>query len=197
MEQLYKRADEAQLFRTKGYFSYLIAQMKQNSFYQMWKKFILYFRRIGLVSIILQAAGYIFMLVQSGAVFLLALLILPVILLVAVGVYLTARLCDKHDNRKLKHAVRETNVYIFFPTRTAEFSHGTFWKSNIYSFKETENNCVFVVSPYFFSGKGLFQKHNFYLNYTEEAPRLYLVRKHYFFSLRRILHSCKRVTLIY
>ncbi len=196
-ETLRKRAHEAHLFSAKGYLGYVITQIRQNSFYQMWKKFTLYFRRIGLVSVTLQIVGYIFVLVQSGFSFVLLLFTLPILFLVSALVYLIAGLCARPDNRKLTNEIKEADIFVFFPSRTAEFSHGTFWKENIRSFAQSENSLVFVVSPYFFSGKGTFDKHRFYLNYIQESPRIYLVRKHYYFSLRRIFRFGKRVTLIY
>ncbi len=200
--ELHSRADDARLFRHKGYLSYLFSRIKQNSFYQTWKKYTVYFRRIGLVSTTLQIAGYTFMLVQSGTAFFLVLILfllaLPIIALSAVGVYASARLCEHHDNKKIGTEIEDKNIYCFFPTRTAEFSHGTFWKQNIVTFASMPNTAVFIVSPYFFSGKGIRKNHRFYLNYTEESPGLYLIRKHYFFSLRRVFFNFRgRVTLIY
>ncbi len=201
-KELHRRATDAVLFSNKGYFSYLASLLQSNSFYQAWKKFTLYFRRIGLVSTTFRIVGYIFALVQTGTLFFLALIVillaLPTVALIAFAMLLLGKLYSRRDNKKLIAALTDKKVYIFFPARTAEFSHGTFWKENMLSLAVREDTVVLVVSPYFLSRKSVTANKRAYLNYKQETPSLYTVRKHYYFSLcKKLQATCKSIALIY
>lgn len=197
------RAREAGLFRHKGYIGYLAALIRGNSFYRLWEKYVGYFRRLGLVSVTLRILTYLLFLVQTGTVFFIVVLLflfaLPILAAIAIGTYLVALLLMRHDNYKMQKICSCDNVYIFFPSRSQEFSRGNFWRENILSFSQREKANVLVVSPYFLSGKGLWENNPFYFNFRRETDRVYLIRKHYFFSLRHhVLSTCgARITLIY
>lgn len=197
------RANEALLFHHRGYVGYLVALIHRNSAYRLWQKCIGYFRRIRLVSITLRILSYVFLLLQTGTVFVIVLLLLlialPIVAAISLAAYLIALLLMRRDNKKMTTLCKATKIYVFFPERMQEFSRGNFWKGNILSFAKDPDACVIVVSPYIFSGKGLQEKGSYYFNYRRESNNLYFIRKHYFFTLRRhVLSECnERVTLIY
>lgn len=197
------RASEALLFHHKGYVGYLAALVRRNSAYRLWQKYAGYFRRIRLVSVTLRILSYVFLLLQTGTVFVIVLLLLlitlPVLAAVTLIAYLIALLLMRRDNQKMSTLCKSTKIYVFFPRRTEEFSRGNFWKGNILTLAKDPNTRVIVVSPYVFSGKGIVEKGRYYFNYRREDNRLYFIRKHYFFSLRRhVLSKCHgRVALIY
>ncbi len=199
--ELARRAAEADAFRQKNFISYLIALIRRNTFYRTWKKYIGYFRRLTLVSTTLQIIGYIFTLVQTGTVFFLALtavlISLPLLIALSAGTYLVALCRAPRDTRILEATLADKRILAFFPSRGEAFSRGNFWKKNILSLSNADT-AILLVTPYFFAGKGLHGKTRFYLNFKEDSPGIYLIRRYYFFSLRRLLRSAsERVTLIY
>ena len=197
------RANEAHLFRHRGYGGYLAELIRRNSVYRVWEKYVGYFRRLGLVSATFRIITYILVLVQTGTVFFVAfvcfLIALPIFTAISLGTYLVANILVRRDNRRMSELCGCEHIYVFFPAKTQEFSRGNFWKRNVLLLAKRENSRVIIVSPYFFSGKGLSPKGHFYFNFRKETDRVYWIRKHYFFSLRRhVLSRAKsRVILIY
>lgn len=202
-ESFLSRANEASLFSHERYMGYLAAVFRRKSAYRLWQKYVGYFRRVRLVSVILRILSYAFLLLQTGTVFVIVLLLLlialPLLAVITLAAYLIALLLMRRDNQKISHLQKATKIYVFFPKRTDEFSRGKFWKENILSFTEDPNVSVVVVSPYFFLGKGIYENGKYYFNFRRESDNLYFVRKHYFFTLRRhVLSRCHgRVSLIY
>lgn len=196
-----RRANEAQLFEHEGYVHYLAALVRQNSLFRLWERLTGYLRRLGLVSVTVRILTYVLLLVQTGTVFfvllVLFLIALPALAAASFGIYLTARLLGRRDNKKIEALCKDKNIYVFFSTKAQEFSRGNFWKGNLLDLAERQNTLVIVVSPYFFSGKGFSEKGRFYLNFRGERDRFILIRKHYFFSLRRHVLSEQNTTLVY
>lgn len=197
------RANEAYLYRHNRYSSYLAELIRTNSIYRLWEKYVGYFRRLGLVSTTFRIITYSFLFIQTGTVFFVALLCfliaLPVFATVSLGIYLVSCLLAHRDNQAMRTLCQSEHIYVFFPTKAQEFSRGNFWKGNVLALAERENSRVIIVSPYFFSGRGFSQKDRFYFNYRNETDRIYWIRKHYFFSLRRhvLAQADARVILIY
>lgn len=200
-ENFQQRAKEARLFDHDGYARYLAALVRENSLFRLWERLTSYLRRLGLVSITVRIFTYILLLVQTGTVFFLLLVLfliaLPVLAAVTLSIYFTALLRSRRDNQTVEALCKDKRVYVFFPTKAQEFSRGNFWKGNLLDLASKDNTLVVVVAPYFFSSKGLWEKRNFYLNFRGESDRILLIRKHYFFSLRRHVLSTQNTTLIY
>ena len=103
-------------------------------------------------------------------------------------------------NRHMERMLSGKKVFVFFPTRDGEFQTGRFWRKNIDQLAKMKDgqNTVLVVSPFFWSFRGVFDRSPYFL-VKEEKQNIYLIRKHYYFSLRKkVLSKNKQLlTLIY
>ncbi len=175
------------------YFSYLYSLLRRTQVYTVWERAINYFRRFRLVSLLFRTISYLTLLVQFGTAFFFAalviLILLPVILLGALGILFSAIALYRVENRKMKRLLDAKEIVVFFPTREGEFGKGRFWSGNLSDIATRKNTIVLIVSPFFWSGRG-FCHGNFYFLGRKETENIYILRRHYYFSLyRRVLDN--------
>ena len=101
-------------------------------------------------------------------------------------------------NRILQSELGEGRIRILVPPSKAALAEGSFFRANACAMAAEKGVTVLVVSPYLLSARGLGGRGG-YFTARKEADGLYLVRKHYFFILRRrVLDTLKcPTTLIY
>ena len=98
----------------------------------------------------------------------------------------------------MKHILKNKNVIIFFPTHGDEFSEDAFFRAHIEELSSRCHTTILVVSPYFWSGKGI-TGNRFYFLLRKEKENVYILRKHYYFSLKKVVFTQKlhSLTLVY
>lgn len=166
------------------FWRYAWCLVTQNSIYVYARRVIDWFRRFRLVAFLIRIFTLFFTLLQTGAAILLSTLLflvaLPLLLSLLLGILLTAFLESGRSNRLLLEATRDKQVYVLFPTKEPN----VFFIANARSLATRENACVIVVSPYWISSRGL-SKGYFYCTSRKEEKNIYLIRRYYFFSLRK------------
>jgi len=172
---------------------YLLQQLRAASPIQRFKHFWSIFKAFRTVAFAFRITTTVFLFLETGTLFLLSaavlLVLLPIVALILMGSILIAALRSRKANRQMEKILSEKKVYVQIPT-TEELTEHTVAEH------ADESSCVsLVVSPYWVSRKGICASGKFYFTVRKEMPSVYLVRRYYFFSLKKhVLTKCKNVT---
>ena len=192
----YKRARHSTLAEENTLFSFLKEWIRTAAFYRTWEQILKYFRRFRVVSTAFRLFPWILLLISTHtilyAVAASAVVLLPLFVISLISFFASTSIRYKKANQAMRHYLQNQTVYVLFPERAREFSSGTFWRYNVMDLAMRENTSVVIVSPFLFSSRGMFHK-SFYFNLRMEQTRIFLVRHHYFFSLKKhVLLTCTR-----
>ena len=201
-ESLFERTRNSKALAAKSYPVYLFSSLQKTQVYRLWRRYLELFRRFRLVAILFRIYSDLLVLLQFGtAFFFLAVAILLLVPLLAVGscfVVFSALLLYRRENERMKQALKDKRVTVYFPTLGGELSEGILWRAHVDELSTCPNAAILVVSPHFWSGQGVYDD-RFYLLLRREKDNLYLLRKHYFFSLKRAVLDKKSsdITFVY
>ncbi|MBO5305986.1 MAG: hypothetical protein J6B12_04410 [Clostridia bacterium] len=160
------------------------------------------FRRFRLVSLLFRIYSYLLVLLQLGTAFVVIvigiLILLPILLLSAISIIFSALVLYRKQNTHMEKELENKRILVFFPIRDGELETDGLWKAHIRELATQKNTAILIVSPFFWSGKGLCGN-RFYFLLRKENSNIYLLRKHYYFSLKRKIFENKRdfIALIY
>ena len=174
---------------------YAYRLFKQAPLYTYWKNLLDYIRRFRMIAILFRILTLLFSILQTGALVLLStalfLILLPSALILTL-VLLAAALVDSiRANRKMSIALKDKNVYILFLPR----EKCLFLQANAKDLA-ARGNAVILISPYWISSNG-FSKGRFYCTVRNEEKNLYLIRRYYFFSLRKKILQKEKCVFLY
>ncbi len=178
------------LMTAKNYLLYSARLIKSTSAWSFASKGLKYFRRFRLLSAILRWVTRLVVLAESGVALVASLSIflvaLPFLLIFALFCLTAALFRRRNALTELGQRLNDKKVYMLFASREQikrKNSQNGYFYSNA---RELASNgsAVIIVSPFFFSKKG-FEKTDFYVTAREENTNIYLVRKIFFFILRR------------
>ncbi len=179
--------------RRKSGFSDLRESVLQARSYRIWQSLLSRVRQIKLIALLLRVVAWLFMLLQTGTLLLLTTAVFFVLLplaAVALLLLLAVALPDRVRCRKqLQKLLQGKSVYVFFG-RLAGVGEQT-----ARELAADPAHAVLVVSPYWLLPAGLGNR-RFYLNRRQLSPRLFLIRRSFYFSLRRYLQE-NRTMLIF
>ncbi len=189
-QELLELAQEnRQLTAHRFFLSYAFSRFRRTGIYSVWKNGISYFRKLRTVTLILKAATLILTVLQTGALVILStvlfLILVPLLVAFMLGVLLTAFLESRRSNRYLKATLAGRSICVAFLSK----KENPFLLKNVTDLTQNGNRAVILLSPYWISGRGLWNDH-FYCTFREEHSHVYLVRRYYFFSLKKhVLHD--------
>ncbi len=179
--------------REHSLFRYLWQEVRATPFSTKLTHFITYLRRFRLIAFLLHILSSIFVILQTGALIIVStivfLIILPLLTALMLGILLSALLEAQKTKRVLLPKCKNKTIYVLFATT----ENSSFFIGNAKELASHSNSLVLVVSPFWISPKGLFQKH-FYCTARKEADDLYMVRRYYFFHLKKKV-LCKQSTI--
>lgn len=187
---------------SKGYFTYLRNTVKRHSAYKLFERASAYFSRFRLISHTLKITAFIFIAIETSAVFLIAaaiiLLVIPPILLVFVIQFVLSASKYTSDTTKLKEIISQKSVICLFPQKNAEFGFDSFMGRNARELS-SRGYAVIAVSPFFISGKGFGKRHVYFINFRNESEGVTSIKRQYFFFIKKKLLNAhnKRVIFIY
>ena len=178
------------------YFGFVYDALSHTPLFAHWQAFLSLLRRFRAVAFLLRILGMIFAIVETGTLVLLTtavfLVILPLAVALIVGIMITALLESRRTNRQLSRWLNGKRIYVLFLS-TRE---NAFLEQNAGRLSEEDGTAVIVVSPYLVSPRGL-RNGRFYCTARREADAVYLIRRYYYFSLRKhVLHG-KAVAYLY
>lgn len=177
----------------RSLFGYLYDLLTHTSLYAHWRSLLAFLRRFRAVTLTLKVLTVLFSVIETGALVILStvifLIILPVLTAFMLGVLLTAFLESRRTNQRLASELSGKRVYVLF---MREGDPNLFLSQNAREL--ATHGTVLLVSPYWISARGLYP-HGFYCTVRREAPQILLVRRYYFFSLRR--HVLSKIDTAY
>ena len=183
-----RRADDSLLAESKNLLAFCVSLIRRTRVFRIWEKLIKYVRRFRLVTAAFRQFPWILLLINTNtllyAVAGAALFLLPFIIIGLVSLVTSASIRYRRLNAAMRRYLEGKTVYIFFPTKGGEFAAGRFWRGNIANLAAQKKTAVLVVSPFLLSPQGL-NDGGFYFNLRGERPHVFVVRRHYFFSLRK------------
>ena len=196
------RASFSRLSESPDYFSFFVGLIRSSKVFQLWERWIKYFRRFRLVTTALRLLPWILLLISTHTILYAAVvasaLLAPIVAIAVLSLLAEAPLRYREANPRMACKIEGKTVYVIFPERSREFESGAFWRANLLDLSTKESSIVVVVSPYLFSSRGVFETRR-YLHLREERDNLFLVRRHYYFSLRKhvLTKKANRLILIY
>lgn len=201
-DNLLSRAEFSALSESHNYFTFSVGLFQSSRLFRFWEKYVKYFRRFRFVTTAVRLFPWILLLVSTNtllyAVAAVAVILIPFLLLAILSLAASALIRYKDVNARMAKQLTAKTVYVIFPERTKEFTGSAFWKANVLDLASRKGACVIVVSPFLLSPRGVNEK-RFYFNVRREKSNVFLVRRHYFFSLRKhvLIPLIERLIFIY
>lgn len=162
--------------------------------YRLWITLLAYLRRVRTVSLVLRITGWLLTLLQTGALVLLTTLVffilLPILLLGGFGTLLVALLDTRRSLRALRSALSGKRVFVFFAPL------GDFGASSLRSLARTPDVAVLAVSPHWLSPTYL-GRSRFFVNARRDGDRIFVIRRYFFFAVRRSLLDPSNTVLVF
>lgn len=198
-----RRVENTGLFSKRSYTSYLLSLISKTSVFKLYKKIINIVKKYTLITVSLQIAAYILTVLQSSAIFVVAfslfVISLPFTFIFGYSALVFSFFGRKKINKKVDKMLQDKKVAVFFATKSNSLRHDSFFAGMVREWRDKNNGVAVIVSPYFFSSKGISSSKRPYMVMREEEKDIILVRRHYYFSLkkRRFTRNDKNLTLIY
>ncbi len=191
LEEANRRAHH---YRKSSFLRYLWESVMESAPVQVLSKLIQYLRRVRAVQLILT------ILLALGAVLTVAVVsaaVLPFLFFGTALLTMLGLLRSRRMDRILKKELTGRRIRIMVPPRGGSLKNGSFFIRNAHAMA-ADGATVIVVTPYPISRRGL-GGHGHFFTARKEADGLYLVRRHYFFILRRrVLDALDgEITVIY
>ena len=196
IERQWKNAEQSKKMTDCRYFIvYAYRIFTQAPLYTYWKNLLAYIRRFRMITILFRILTLLFSILQTGTLVILStalfLILLPAALLVMLGLLIAALADSVRANRKMRLALKGKKVYILFLQR----EKCRFLQANAKELA-AQGNTVILISPYWISSNG-FSKGRFYCTVRSEEKNLYLIRRYYFFSLRKKVLQKENCVFLY
>ena len=168
-------------YRKRSFLRYLWESVMESAPIAVITRLVQYLRRVRVVQIILS------LVLAVGAVVAVAILstaVLPFLFFGTALLTMLATLRSLRMNRILEREFLGKHIRIMVPPRGAALTESSFFIRNAHAMASEKESVVVVITPYLVSRRGLGGKGGFFTA-RKETDNLYLVRRHYFFILRR------------
>ena len=185
----------AHRYRKRTFLRYLLESIMESAPLQLVTKMLRSLRRMQVV----QTLSIILLAVFSAVtVAVVSATLLPILFCGTIALTVLALLRSRRMNRILRRELKDRRIRILIPPRGGSLQEGSFFIRNARAMAAERGSAVVVISPYSFSRRGLGGRGHFYTA-RKEGEGLYLVRRHYFFILRRrVLDALdSEITLVY
>lgn len=195
-EQARQALQNRKLFRHRFFLAYAFDLMRHAKAYALWKELLSYFRRFRLVAILIKAFTILLTVLETGALVifstLLFLVLLPLLTAWMLGILLTALIEARKSNRVMQKRLAGKKIYLL----TLSKDENRFFYQNARALAKDEKSAVLVLSPYWISGKGIGSS-RFYCTVRQDGKNLYLVRRYYFFMLKKRVLADKELIYVF
>ncbi|MBQ9781176.1 MAG: hypothetical protein IJW00_09575 [Clostridia bacterium] len=188
-------AVNARRFSRKSYLSYLIQSIKESVVGMVFRRLTRFLRRLRLVRTISVVVAAVMATLLLSAVF---VTVLPFLFFIGITCIAAATLRARAANRLMREKLSGKRVRVFILPDAVTFRDDTFAERSAKAMAREPDAAILVVSPRLISSRGLGGR-GMYFTVREEARDLYLVRRGYYFILRRrVLDTvCGEVTFVY
>ena len=183
-------------YRKSSFLHYLRGTVAESAPIRLFSKLLAFLRRIRIVQMLFALLSVVIALVAVVSV---SAVVLPILIFGAVLLWFLARLRSRRMNRILQQELtHHRRIRVMIPPQKAVFQPNSFFARNARAMATEEDTAILVVTPFLFSRRGLGGRGDFFTA-RKETEGLYLVRRHYFFLLRRrVLDTLSaNLTIIY
>jgi len=192
-QNLRKAAHSERLFQSKHYTTYLFSHLKASSLFEIFCRIVNFVRRYTFITTAIRIIFFVLILLQSGILFALSASVfaiyLPLTALTAYAPFAIAHIRRRTHNKRFKMVLHHRKVYILFPPKGFKQDGSSFMAGMAKDLAKNENCIVFIVSPYQFSRKTPMGKASHYLSAVQIRPRVFMIRRYYYFTLRKKVFS--------
>lgn len=182
-------AENESMFSKRNSFSFLLAQLKSTSFFQIYRRALTIFRRYSFITTSLKVFSIIFLFVEASLLVLISasafIMSLIFTLFISQLFAFFTVLTKKRYNKKNTELMRGKNISIFFPPKERAFDYDSFFHGFVREEAEKENSVAVIVSPFLFNSAGLEHSKKIYYYCREDGKNILLVRRRYYFTLRK------------
>lgn len=179
--------NDAAAFDAGNYFSYLLARLRQKSLFARAEKITRYFRSSMWVTRLFRYGMLIYQYLQAGAFVILYtalfILIIPILLSLSLATLVVTLILRKKNADKLIAACTERGSevrFVLIPVKE-DFDAAALRAEAA----KTPEASVLIVSPFFFRRRGIGKSEDMYVCYRGEGGNAVILRKYFFFYLRR------------
>ena len=174
-------ASVARRYASSSYWKYLWLSAKESTLGRLFKRFIRFFRRLRVVRWVSNILLILLTAVLASAVF---ITIIPFLLLSSITALFAVILNARSANQKMRSQLYGKHIVVIVPHDHMTLRQDSFLSHCAKEMASKPNTAVLVVSPHLLSRKGLGGR-GMYFTARREGNNLYLVRKSYYFLLRR------------
>lgn len=191
---LHETAMNAKRFQKRTYIGFLARFVMDSSLFGFFSRIVAYLRRLQVVRIVATVLTVILTTAVVSAVYVAAL---PFLIAAAAVGLIVACLTSRSMNRIMRRELAGQRVRVFVAPDRLSLDRDSFYLRNLQAMAK-DGVSVVLVSPSAFSTKGV-DGRGPYFTARREASGLYIVRKHYYFMLRRRVldEVCESVTVVY
>lgn len=175
-------ANRAEAFERTTYFSYVFHQFTASTVYRIVSKFFRYFRHIRLVRNIMIIGTLLFTTVVLSTLY---IMILPFILFFSVLSVALGLITTRRMNCTMMKELQGKHLRVIVPSDEASLEPDSFLILSAREMAAQKNTAVIFVTPHTLSTRGVGSGRGPFFTARKEDQDLFIVRKHYFFSLRR------------
>lgn len=168
-------------FSKKTFPRYLIGIVNASTPGRLVKKVTRFFRRVRLVRTVVAVGTAV---ITAVVLFPMYVVVLPIMLTLSGLTAFLSLFFAFRKNRQLRQELNGRHLYVLIATEDVCLHPDSFFVRNAHQLAHTPGCAVLVVSPHNLRTQGLGGK-GLFVTARRECDDLYLVRKHYFFNLRR------------
>lgn len=197
-----RQAENSRIFSKKRYTSFLAATIANTSVFRLYKKIVGVAKKYTLITVTLQIAAYTLAAIQTSAFFVIAASIFAVSLPFTFIFGYSALLFSFFGRRKLVKKLRQKTenkkIALFFLPKEKNVTENSFFAGNVKDWAARNGGVAFIISPYFFSSRGISRSRRGYATLREEYENIYMIRRHTYFTLKKkVLKKDTDVTVVY
>lgn len=203
VQDRFRRASDTQhLLNLRSYLSYLLARLRATSAWGLGQRLLTMARRYRVLTTTLRVITTIITWVETSAFFLIyatIFLVTGVPLLIGSLVMLVVGIFQHHRcNEELAATLAGRQIYVCVAAREGLTEEDSYFRGMVRNLAARENSAVIVVSPFFWKTHGIGERHS-YVTLRHESRNIYLIRQHYYFSLRRhvLRPNSENVTILF
>lgn len=187
---LEKHARNERLFSRKRYVAYVYDLIRHTSVFALYSRMLQFVRRYTLIRTTLKIITALLAVLETSAVFVLAasffVVSLPVTVLISYAALLFTFFRGRRHRKRIQERIRQKKIVIFFPPKHYDTATDSFFSGMVRSEAQKGDRFCVIVSPYFLKSTGLDpNRKNSYLIARFEEDNLLLIRRHYYFTLKK------------
>ena len=183
--------------------AYFSRALKNASVVRAYSQILNTVKRFTFVTTTVQVILFILTILKSGIIFLIStsafIVSLPFVLLISgIGTIFTM-LGSKKATAENTPILSGKNVCVFFPAKKSVIKNRTYFADFVRTMADRPNTVCVIVTQGFLFSRGISNEKKFFFTSRLDAPNVLLVRRHYYFKLKkRIIEPLARdLTEIY